>query len=260
MSSIIYKEENEIATITLSRPEKRNAFGPEMIEELTAAFTRAEKGHCRLLVIKGEGKSFSAGADLEWMKSMVGYSFEENKADSEKLFEMFYAGRSCSLPIIALVQGHVMGGALGLLAICDYVLCEENTKLAFSEVRIGLAPAVISPFVLEKGYGGRLKEWMLSGKVFSAKEAKKAGLVTEVGTFKELEMSLSELIVHFQTLAPVAVRETKRLIRAIAEIPSFTQTKQMTTQVISERRVSEEGQEGLASFFEKRKPTWNLGE
>lgn len=260
MQYVTTREENEIFYIDLARAEKRNAFDPQMIEEIKEAFQKADQCDSRIVLLKGQGKSFSAGADLNWMKSMVDYSLSENQKDSLNLHHMFEAGRICRLPIVGVAHGHVMGGALGLLSICDIVYCEESTKLAFSEVRIGLAPAVISPFVLRKAIGSKVKELMLSGRVFTAAEAKDAGLVNFLFKEDEMEEVLLQVANQFRALAPEALRETKRLIQSYQSGLSWRELKDLTSTVIAERRVSPEGQEGLTAFFEQRDPAWKLGE
>jgi methylglutaconyl-CoA hydratase len=245
---------NNVYQISLNRPEVRNAFNPEMIGELTQAFTAIPKG-ARLVVLRGEGKVFCSGADLDWMKSMVNFSFEQNQQDSLQLYEMFRVMMDCPRPVLTLVQGAAMGGALGLMACSDVVLAEAGTQFCFSEVRLGLAPAVISRFILEKTSLGRVAPWMISGKIFGVAEAEQMGLVHQSGSLLEIEKNLAEWIKVFSEAAPGAVVETKKLLAGLAEHSELEQ-RTLTTQLIAARRISQEGQEGLKAFLEKRQPVW----
>lgn len=259
MAHISIKEHAGVLKIRLDRPDRHNAFHPQMIAELTEAFrTAAQREEVRVVVLSGEGKSFCSGADLAWMKSMADYTLEENREDSHKLFDMFEAARLCPVPVIGQIHGNVMGGATGLVAICDIAAAEESTRFGFTEVRLGLAPAVISPFVLRKLAPAAAREWMLTGRLFSAQEAKEAGLVQFVGTSEEVDQYVRKTINRFLQCGPEAVRETKKLISFVEE-NQWSSMKEKTASVIAERRVSEEGQEGLRAFFEKSNPSWKKG-
>lgn len=255
MNNLLVNRKQHILEVQLNRPEKRNAFHPEMIEELTAVFK--DLGDARVVLLKGQGRSFCAGADLDWMKDMKSYSLEENRKDSEKLYRMFAALRDCPIPVVGHVQGHVMGGALGLLALCDIAAAEDGTQFCFSEVKLGLVPAVISPFVVSKVFSGRVRRWMLTAEAFSAHEALEEGLVNYVGDEIGVQNFVGEILERFKFLGPEAVKDTKYLLRGL---PVWDEQKifQETTRVIAERRVSPEGQEGLSSFFEKRDPGFKL--
>jgi len=255
MSVIETKIENKIFHIKLNRPDKKNAFDPEMIDLITQSFEQANSKDICAVYIYGAGDCFCAGADLAWMKSMVDYSLEENINDSKKLFNMFYAGLNCEVPVIGYFQGYAMGGATGLAAICDIGIATSETKFCFSEVKLGLAPAVISPFVLAKMNYNKANEYMLTAKLFNSDEALSAGLVEYSGSEQDCKVHLEKVFKRVQKNGPQAVRETKKLIRAI-KMKGIEEHKPLTTKVIAARRVSEEGQEGLASFFEKRKPNW----
>ena len=254
-STILIIEKDAVLYVSLNRPHVHNAFNPEMIADLTDIFSNVGE-KTRALVLRGEGSSFSAGADLHWMKSMVNYSMEENIEDSKKLFEMFEAGLSCPCPVIGKLHGHVMGGALGLVAICDVVVSDLTTQFCFSEVKLGLAPAVISPFVFRKMDRAMVFEWMLTGKPFDSKEAQKAGLVQYVGT--EQEPEIEKILDRLFQSGTEAVRATKKLIHSNCSKDSWSQIKNEVIRVIVERRVSEEGQEGLKAFLEKRKARWRV--
>lgn len=249
-------ESNNIVTISLDRPDVRNAFTPEMIWAITEKFKLwSIRVDIRAIVLRGEGKVFCAGGDLNWMKEMKKYSFEENKKDSEQLFDMFEAIYKCNHPVIAAVHGAAFGGALGLIAACDYVIAEEKTQLCFSEVKIGLAPAVISAFVLRKASVGQVMPWMISGKVFNPTEAQRAGLVHDIVTEGEFEKQIQSVCQLFLEAGPEALRKGKKLIQSIPAM-TLEQAKIETSRLIAERRVSVEGQEGLSSFLDKRKPYW----
>ena len=238
---------NDYCTISLNRPEVKNAFHPEMIAELTEAFKKVKSSsQLKFVVLAGEGTVFSAGADLNWMKEMVQYSFEQNQKDSEKLWEMFEAIAFCDVPVIGVVQGAAYGGALGLIACCDYVFMEEKTQLCFSEVKLGLAPAVISSFVRRKVSDGMSRPLMLSAEIFSVERALAIGLTHAkfLGEFN------NDTLKPFSKNGAEAIRETKKLLDLIPTV-SWAQQKVATTKVISERRVSAEGQNLLKQYLNK---------
>lgn len=256
MSFVVVTEMNQVAYVKLNRPEMRNAFNPEMIAELTKAFQDLQaRRDLRAVVLQGEGKSFCAGADLNWMKEMVNFSFSQNREDSMKLFYMFESIANCMLPIIGQVHGAAFGGALGLLAVCDEVIAEEGTQFCFSEVKLGIVPAVISSFVNRKAVPGKVRPLMLSGVVFNPHIAQQAGLVTEVVPAGEGHTAVQKVLHNYLQCGPEAVRETKKLLN---DLPFMTwgQQRDNTTTLIAERRASDEGQEGLKSFLEKREPSW----
>lgn len=251
--------EKYVFKIKLNRPEKRNAFHQEMIQKIKEAFDQAaQQSDIRAVVLLGEGESFCAGADLGWMKSMVDYSFEENQQDSCQLFDMFKAGYDLPMPLISIAQGHVFGGALGLLGISDLVAAEAQTKFSFSEVKLGLAPAVISPFVLLKMKKSMARRWMLTGELFNANEALLSGLVQQQFEGGEGRVVVDQWLKGFGQTGPEAVRETKRLLRSFEEPLDWSELKRNTSDAIAARRVSEEGQKGLRSFFDKTTPDWRL--
>lgn len=256
MSFVVVTELEHVAYVKLHRPEVRNAFNPEMIAEITQTFKNLDqRKDLRAVVLQGEGKSFCAGADLNWMREMVNYSFEENQQDSLKLFAMFESIAQCSLPVIGLIHGAAFGGALGLVACCDEVIAEEGTQFCFSEVKLGIAPAVISSFVYRKAVLGKVRPLMLSAVVFNPHVAQQAGLVTEVVPVGEGHTHLQKVLHNYLQCGPEAVRETKKLLNSIPAM-TWDQQKEATSRLIAERRASGEGQEGLKSFLEKREPTW----
>jgi methylglutaconyl-CoA hydratase len=247
-----------IASLTLNRPEVRNAFNPEMIEELKQAIGEInEQKQIRVIHLKGEGKAFCAGGDLHWMQDMVNFSYDENQRDSQKLFALFEQLMNCPLPIIATVHGAAFGGGIGLVACCDYVICEEKTQFCFSEVKLGIVPAVISAFVLKKCSLGQIGPAMIAGNVFNAQQAKQMSLIHEVGDEDSVQDHLVTALNWFKETGPLATKETKKLIHSLGQM-DWQQIKNLTCQTIAAHRTNAEGQEGLKSFLEKRKPSWRV--
>ncbi|MBN2637842.1 MAG: enoyl-CoA hydratase/isomerase family protein [Bacteroidales bacterium] len=244
--------------ISLNRPEVHNAMNREMIGELTAIFRslKVAKKNPLVVVIRGEGKSFCAGADLNYMKEIAGNGFKENVNDGKKLADLFLSIYHCPVPTIAMVHGVAFGGANGLLSACDIVLASSETKFAFSEVKLGISPATIAPFVMNRIGETGAKTLMLTGKRFDAAEALRWNLVNEVVSENMLHEKLSEWVAHFHSAAPNAVRETKILIEKLSSETEDNVYK-YTSELIARLRASEEGQEGMAAFLEKRKPFWN---
>lgn len=241
--------------IRLNRPEIHNAFNDELIGKITEAFKNLSKNkEARLIVLTGEGRSFCAGADLNWMKSMVNYTEEENKQDSEKLYEMFEAIDQCPVPIMAAVNGHALGGGMGLVSVCDFALTHEKTKFGFTETRLGLIPSVISSFCMAKIGENQARAWFISGERFDASQAKNMGLVHDVCTVEEFESKKTEWIDSFLQAGPIAARAAKRLVR---DIKSESDIKKYTCSEIARLRISQEGQEGMNALLEKRKANWN---
>lgn len=256
MNTIIVKEENGILNISLNRPEIHNAFNPEMIAELTQVFSDHNFSvKSRAIILSGEGESFCAGADLNWMKSMMKYNFEENVADAQRLFTMFEVMRNCPVPVIGKVHGNVFGGGLGLVAVCDIVAVEEKTKFCFSEAKLGLVPSVISSFVIRKMAPHFVRESFLTAEIFDAQKALTSGLCHFVGSQAKCEKFVEEKVSSIRKCGMGALISTKKLLNDLENL-SPQEVKKETTTVISRRRVSEEGQEGLKAFLEKRKPSW----
>lgn len=250
--------ENDIViTVWLNRPELHNAMNDVMIAEMTQVFQQIpEDKSVRLIVLRGKGKSFCAGADLNYMKGIANFGFEENVEDGKRLAHLFKSIYDCQIPTVALIHGAVYGGANGLIAACDIVVAEENTFFAFSEVKLGIAPATIAPFVIKRigEYGA--KELMLTGKRFSVKTAEKWNLVNYIYKNEVDENPLKEILIQFVSSAPGAVRETKKLIKTIMG-GNIDEEIEITSTLIAKLRASNEGQEGMASFLEKRKANWN---
>lgn len=256
MKTLLRKDYAHHVVISLNRPNVRNAFHPEMIAELTTTF-RNIPANTRAILLRGEGKSFCAGADLSWMQSMVNYSLAENQEDSQKLHAMFEAISECPVPIVARIHGHAMGGAVGLAAVCDIVAATGETQFAFSENRLGLIPAVISPFVLRKMHANHARQYMLTAENFDAAKAERAGLVEFVGEPGAVDEFCRATLTQLISLGPEAVRSCKKLLVDIVQLKGDS-LKKRTTNAISERRTSAEGQEGLMSFLQKREPSWRV--
>jgi methylglutaconyl-CoA hydratase len=250
------KGKKGIVRIILNRPDLHNAFNDEMISGLIKAFEEIEKDkELRLVTITGEGKSFCAGADLNWMKKMAEYSDKENYQDSRALAKLFESINNCSLPVLAKVNGAALGGGTGVIAACDFVLSADSAKFGFTEVRLGLIPAVISPFVVAKIGETNARAWFLSGERFDADQAKAMGLVHEVCPLADLDSIFESTIDKFLKAGPVAAREAKNLIKNILTLESKDVTA-FTCKTISRIRTSEEGQEGMQALLDKRKAKW----
>jgi methylglutaconyl-CoA hydratase len=246
-----------VRTISLNRPDKRNAFFPEMIRAITKAFQQAAKEKSvRAVLLTGEGPSFCSGGDLEWMKSMADYTFKQNQKDAEELFNMYWTIRNTPVPVLGKVFGHAFGGGAGLTAVCDIVAAEEKTQICFSEVKWGLVPSVISPFVADRAAPAKVREWFLTAKVFSAAEALEGGLIGFAGSITDVDAFLEKRLNEILAAAPEAVRETKKLHQSYSAI-NWKQAKAKTTKLIAARRVSKEGQKGLQAFIEKKTPQWS---
>ena len=249
--------ENDVARLTFSRPEKKNAFHSEMISEIQSAMVTFSKDNkIRAVVIEAEGNTFSAGADLNHMKSMASVSEQENKKDAIGLFNLFLSVYECPIPVICLVTGPSYGGANGILAAADYVMATEEAIFSFSEVNLGILPATISPFVVLKIGLPKSLDLFTSGRRFTAKEAEDVGLIDLVIEETSAEDELSDYVSHILSSAPNAVKNTKALLRSFAPLKP-AELLEKTTALIAEARVSEEGQEGITAFFEKRNPYWN---
>lgn len=245
-----------IATVTLARSEIHNAFNDELISELTQTFKGIGSG-VRAVVLKGEGKSFCAGADLNWMKRMKNYSEAENIADAKRLADLFIAIDECPVPVVGVVQGAALGGGAGLVAVCDYVIAAEDAVFGFTEVRLGLVPAVISPFVMAKIGTSAARATFLSGRRFNAQEAKEMGLVHLVCNNALLTAELETVIKEFRIAGPKAAREAKLLIRGVLDRANDKNAQvEFTCKTIARLRASDEGQEGMGALLEKRRPDW----
>jgi methylglutaconyl-CoA hydratase len=252
-------DQRGVATVTLNRPELHNAFNDDLINDLIKCFSDLENNsNVRLLVLTGEGKSFCAGADLNWMKRMKDYSFEENIKDSNKLCDLFTVINQFSRPVIGKINGSALGGGAGLVACCDYVVAVESAVIAFTEVRLGLLPAVISPFVIAKIGEGHARASFLSGAKIPMSRAFVMGLVHQVTTAELLDQETERVVADFLLAGPVAAIKAKELVKKVVEnnSHSLAKSRDYTCDLISQARASQEGQEGMSSLLEKRKASW----
>ena len=251
---------NDVGTIWLNRPEIHNAFNEVMIAELISVFDKIsnseETKSIRAIIIRGRGKSFCAGADLNWMRDVAKYSYEDNYKESLNLSICFHKIYTCPKPTIAMVHGAAIGGANGLLAACDFAFADDNTTFSLSEVKIGIVPACISPYVNKRVSEYGSKELMLTGKRFKGPEAEYHKLVNKSMTADKMEAHVEELIALLRTSGPKAIDHCKNLLYEINNNLSLDQAIDYTAKMIADIRASEEGQEGMAAFLEKRKPNW----
>ena len=248
-----------MAWINIDRPEVRNALNAELIHELTEVFDWLNsRDDIRVIILKGNGKAFCAGADLEYMKAMAGFSYNQNLADAQNLSKLFQTIYFCNKAVIVDVHGACIGGANGIIAAADIVIAEKETKFAFSEVRLGITPATISPFVVQKIGNTAAKELMLTGRRFTAEEAKAFHLVNVVVSEAEMIDTERQYIEHFMHASPDAIAECKNLLRMVSGTDDrFNPIYMQTSVAIANQRISKAGQEGMAAFFEKRKPNWD---
>ena len=254
---IYHLDERGVATVTLNRPEKHNAFDDSLIAELTRIFKQiANEPAARVMVLAAQGKSFCAGADLNWMKRMANYSYEENLADANALANMLHALHTLPKPTIAKVQGAAFGGAVGLVACCDIAIGSKLSKFCLSEVKLGLIPATISPYVIEAMGARAAKRYFMTAEVFSSRRARRLGLLDESVTEEELHSTVEDLIEQILSNGPVAVTAAKQLVFDVKDSEIGEELIEKTSLRIATIRVSEEGQEGLNAFLEKRPPAW----
>lgn len=245
MSALRIERDGPVLRVTLAKPERRNAFDAALIAELTEAF--ADAGDARAVVLAGEGPSFCAGADVEWQRSSIDLGYEENVEDALRLYRMLEAVDECPAPVVARVHGYALGGGSGLVACVDVAVAGEDAVFGFSEVRLGIIPAVISPFVLSRIGPGPARRLFLTGERFDAATALRVGLVHEVAA--DLDGAVERVVADLLAGGPEAVRAAKRLVR---ERPAGIET----ARIAAERRTSPEGQDGLRAFLEKRAPAW----
>ena len=256
--TIEFELKDRIGTVWLNRPAVHNAFNDVMIAELTEFFTTVNaRDDVMVVILRGRDRSFCAGVDLNWMKDVAKQSYDENFHESKKLSQCFYAIYTCQKPTIALVHGVSLGGANGLLSACDMAYCDDKATFSLSEVKIGIIPACISPFVIKRvgEYGAR--DLMLTGKRIQGKDAEYYRLVNKsLETYEKLEEYVYSVIDILKTSGPNAVKQCKQLINNISNVLSLDEAQDYTAKMIAEIRASAEGQEGMASFLEKRKPNW----
>ncbi len=259
METIELVIKDAVTQIYLNRPRIHNAFNEIMLKELIQVFQDLHKrrGEIRVVTITGKGKSFCAGADLNWMKKMVDYSYEENLEDSYQVSECMYQLYSLPMPTIARVNGAAIGGGMGLVAASDIVIAQEDAVFSLSEVKLGLVPACISPYVIKRAGESKCREFFLSGERISASKALSAGLINEMVSLSQLDDVVQRWINRFLKNGPEALSVCKDLLEKVPGM-SLDQAKKYTADVISNLRISKEGQEGMKAFLEKRKPDWRI--
>jgi len=256
-STIRCETRGSVVKVILNRPEVHNAFNDSMITELLKVFRKLHEARdIRVVVFTGEGKSFCAGADLNWMKRVKDYSFEENLRESLDISELMYSIYSLPLPTIARVNGAAVGGGMGFVATCDIAVAASDARFSLSEVKLGLVPACISPYVIRKAGEGACREFMLTGERLTAEKAMRLGLVNEVVKPAELDNAVSGFVERLISSGPNAIAICKELLRKVPAM-SLDEAKKMTADAIANLRVSDEGQEGMRAFLEKRKPRWS---
>ena len=257
----IETNQQHVATLTLNRPDVHNAFNAELIAELSDAFDGIAADPPRVLVLTGSGKSFSAGADLEWMRSMADAGEEANRRDAERLGAMFRKLDELPCPTVARVNGPTFGGGVGLVSCCDIAIASESALFGLTEVRLGLIPATIAPFVIARIGQANARRYMLTGERFDAHRALAMGLVHECCEREELDEHYQSVVDGILSAGPNAVAECKRLIRRVARFHDDpSELDAMTADWIARLRVSPEGQEGLHAFLDKRRPSWTDGD
>jgi methylglutaconyl-CoA hydratase len=260
MSTVELHINNHIATVTLNRPEVRNAFNDESITALTEAFTLLGANDAvRVIVLAANGPGFCAGADLNWMRRMAEYSRDENLADAAKLAEMLRVLYTCPKPTVARVQGDVFAGGMGLVAACDIAVSVDTASYCLSEVRLGLIPATIGPYVVRAMGPRAAHRYALTAERFSAAEALRIGFVHEVVAADALDAKVAEITAALATAGPAAVRASKRLVQDVAEREIDAALIARTVEGIADIRASDEGREGIQAFLQKRKPAWLAG-
>jgi len=246
-----------IARVTLKRPEVRNAFNEAVIAELTAVFAQlGGEDSVRAIVLAAEGKAFCAGADLNWMKSMASYSWEENKADAGRLAQMLWTIYRCPQPVIARVQGDAYAGGVGLLAVCDIVVAVDTAGFCLSEAKLGLLPATIAPYVVRALSEQASRRYFVTAERFSAQEAHRLGLVHELTSADSIDEKIAALLGAISANGPAAVRACKRLVQDVAHQAITAELRDDTARRIADIRASDEGREGVQSFLGKRAPNW----
>ncbi len=261
MTALLYKtivltKKGTVLQVNFNRPEVHNAFNSETILELTDAFDKVRVDNSiRVVILTGEGKSFCAGADINWMREIIHYSFDQNLEESLQLAEVLHKIYTLPKPTIAMVNGAAIGGGTGFLSVCDIAVAAEDAKFGLSEVKIGLVPAAISPYVVRKIGESKAREYFLTGQRISAQKAAEIGLVNEVVPKNQLKERVDELVGQLLDSGPEAIASCKELILNVPGM-SLEDVKEYTARMIADLRVSDEGQEGMSAFLEKRKPRW----
>lgn len=255
--TLLVDVDKETARITFNRPEVHNAFNATMISEVSEALDQVKSDKSvRVIVLTGRGTSFCAGADINWMREIIHYSYEQNLEESLALAEVLHKLYTLPKPTIAMVNGAAIGGGNGFLSACDIAVAAEEARFGLSEVKIGLVPAAISPYVIRRIGESKAREYFLTGKRIPAPKAQEIGLINEVVPQKKLGEKVEELVNLLLTSGPEALANCKELIFRVPQM-SLEEAKEFTARMIANLRISQEGQEGMASFLEKRKPEWS---
>ena len=246
-----------VAEVWLNRPEVRNAFNDGVIAELTAAFRGfAEDKDLRAVILAGEGKAFCAGADLNWMRAMADYSWEQNRADAQALADMLWTVYSCPVPVVGRIQGDCYAGGVGLAAVCDVLVAAQGVTFCLSEARLGLLPATIAPYVVRALGEQAARRYFVTAERFDASVAPRLGFVHEVCALDALDAKVDEVVASLVDNGPMAVRACKRLVQDVAGLSITAELRADTARRIADIRASDEGREGVQSFLNKRKPNW----
>lgn len=255
MTHLSVNLDGPVVRVTLNRPEVRNAFNETLIAELRDWASSVTPSTARVAVLAGAGKAFCAGADLTWMSETIGYSREQNVRDARALAEMFNVLDRLPIPLIGRIHGAALGGGVGLAAVCDIVVATEDTVFGFTEAKLGIVPAVISPFCVRKIGVSAARELFLTAARFTATRARELGLVHAVSTEAAIDEVIERYVQDLLTSAPGALTGAKRLIAAVTDRPPV-EVADLTAETIARHRVSAEGQDGMRAFLEKRKPGW----
>ena len=255
--TLLVEADDGVLNVTLNRPDVHTAFNDELIAEAIDVFTHIDTGTARVVVLKGTGRNFCAGADLNWMSRMVSYTRDENIRDSSLLAKMYALMNECPLPIVGRIQGAAIGGGVGLVSVCDVAITTDTTQFGLSEVKLGILPAVISPYVIAKIGETHARALFLTGERFDAERALRIGLVHRVveNDPAQLDAAVYETVTQLKTSGPEAVRECKKLIAHVAS-HELIDAIPYTIDAIATRRVSEEGQVGMQAFLEKKLAPW----
>ena len=249
-------DDGVVTTVTLARPDSHNALNVGLIEELTSCFEDiSDDDGVRAVVLAGEGRSFCAGADIGYMRETANFTYEDNLDDARRLATMYWTIDTCPKPLVARVHGAALGGGSGLVAVADVVVADEEARFAFTEVRLGIAPASIAPFVVRKIGASHARSLFVTGERFRVEKAREIGLVHNVAPRDDLDAAVEEKVGELLQGGPVAQATVKALLRRL-ETTEPMEAPGLTSRVISELRTGEEGQEGLAAFLEKREPGW----
>lgn len=257
-------DSQDVLHVVLHRPEVRNAFNPEVMDDLTQVFgTEALKDSVKAIVLKGSGSTFCAGGDLNWMKKAVDFSYEENLQDTRKLSQMFALMNECPKPVIGAIQGAAIGGGVGLVSVCDIAIATAETQFSLSEVRLGIVPACIGPFVIAKIGASQARRFFMSAERFQAKQAQEVGLIHQiVEQAQDLEGAVQSFLQLILQCSPNALAVAKRLVLDLswperrAQFPNYIE---YISKTLADLRISAEGQEGVRAFLEKRQPSWISG-